>query len=118
MCVFVIPCILWVSMKKDIHPVTHPVIFRDSGAGKDFFCTSTAVSDEKEVVDGVEYFVVPIEVSSASHPFYTGQENIIDSAGRVEKFTARAGKKTGTGKKQRRSRSDSSETADQAAARQ
>ena len=70
-------------MKKDTHPQMHPVIFRDSGAGKDFFCVSTATSEEKETVDGVEHFVIPVEVSSASHPFYTGKENIIDSAGRV-----------------------------------
>ena len=53
------------------------------------------------MIDGVEHFVIPIEISSASHPFYTGEENIIDSAGRVEKFKARAGKKETAGKKQR-----------------
>ena len=80
-------------MKKGIHPPTHPVIFRDTGAGADFFGESTAVSDQKETVDGVEYSVIPVEISSESHPFYTGEENILDTAGRVEKFQARAGKR-------------------------
>ena len=87
-------------MKKDTHPEMHPVLFRDTGAGVDFVGFSTATSEEKEMVDGVERFVIPIEISSASHPFYTGEENIIDTAGRVEKFKARAGKKATSGKRQ------------------
>ena len=80
-------------MKKETHPEMHPVIFRDSEAKADFIGSSTATSEDKEVIDGIEYFVIPVEISSASHPFYTGEENIIDSAGRVEKFKTRAGKK-------------------------
>ena len=89
-------------MKKEIHPELHPVIFRDTAAGVDFFGRSTREPKEKETVDGKEYSVVPIEVSSASHPFYTGEETIIDTTGRVEKFTRRAEKKATAGKKQRR----------------
>lgn len=88
-------------MQKDIHPEMHPVLFRDTGAGVDFVGLSTATSEEKEVVDGVERFVIPIDISSASHPFYTGEENIIDTAGRVEKFKARAEKKATSGRRQR-----------------
>lgn len=91
-------------MKKETHPEVHPVIFRDTGAEVDFTGLSTATSEEKEVIDGVEHFVIPIEISSASHPFYTGEENIIDAAGRVEKFKARAEKKSATGKQQREAR--------------
>ena len=91
-------------MKKDTHPEVHPVLFRDTGAGIDFIGLSTATSEEKEMVDGVERFVIPIEISSASHPFYTGEENIIDSAGRVEKFKARAEKKAATGKQEQEPR--------------
>ena len=91
-------------MKKDIHPPTHPVIFRDTGAGADFFGESTAVSEQKEVIDGVEYYVIPIEISSESHPFYTGEENIIDTAGRVEKFRTRAGKRSSPAKKRGKER--------------
>ena len=92
------------SMKKETHPEVHPVLFRDTGAGVDFAGLSTATSEEKEVIDGVEHFVIPIEISSASHPFYTGEENIIDAAGRVEKFKARAEKKSAAGKQQREAR--------------
>ena len=79
----------------------HPVIFRDGDAGVDFVTMSTRTSDRKETIDSVEYSVIPIEVSSASHPFYTGEDTIIDSTGRVEKFRIRAGKKVDRGKKKR-----------------
>ena len=100
-------------MKQDIHPDMHLVLFRDVGAGVDFVGLSTATSEEVQTVDGVEHFVIPIEISSASHPFYTGEENIIDSAGRVEKFNIRAGKKATKGKKVRRSRSADSREHDE-----
>lgn len=82
-------------MKKDIHPTNYrPVIFEDTTVGARFLVSSTV--DTKETskwTDGKEYPVYKIEISSASHPFYTGTENIIDTAGRVEKFKARAAKK-------------------------
>ena len=81
----------------------HPVIFRDGDAGVDFVTMSTRTSDKKETIGSVEYSVIPIEVSSASHPFYTGEDTIIDSTGRVEKFKIRAEKKVPQGKKQRKS---------------
>lgn len=73
-------------MQADIHPTNHPVIFRDAGAGKDFFAYSTMTSEEKETIDGVEYYVINLDVSSASHPFYTGKQKLLDSSGRVERF--------------------------------
>ncbi|MCF7917843.1 type B 50S ribosomal protein L31 [Candidatus Gracilibacteria bacterium] len=73
-------------MKKDIHPTIHPVIFRDAGAGKDFLMYSTLTSDEVEKVKGVEHFVVRLDISSASHPFFTGKQKLVDTSGRVEKF--------------------------------
>ncbi len=82
-------------MKKDIHPVMHPVIFRDASAGKDFIALSTATSSEVEKVDGVEYQVIQLDVSSASHPFFTGKQKLVDTSGRVERFKrqqAQAGK--------------------------
>ena len=93
-------------MKKDTHPEMHPVIFRDTDAGADFIGLSTAVSEEKETRDGVEYAVIQVEISSASHPFYTGEEHIVDSAGRVEKFKTRAERKgvSGTPQKNRKPR--------------
>lgn len=73
-------------MKKDIHPTQHPVLFRDASAGVDFKVMSTLTSEEKETVDGVEYYVVQLDVSSASHPFFTGKQKLVDTSGRVERF--------------------------------
>lgn len=79
-------------MKKDIHPVTNPVIFRDATVGKDFFAWSTLTSDITEDIKGVKYQVVRLDVSSASHPFFTGKQHLIDTSGRVEKFKAKMAK--------------------------
>jgi len=76
-------------MKADIHPSRNPVIFRDANAKKDFFMTSTMTSEETEEHNGVTYFVIRVDVSSASHPFYTGKQNILDTSGRVDKFRAK-----------------------------
>ena len=76
-------------MKKGSHPQMNPVIFRDPGAGADFLAFSTLQSDQKETVDGVEYSVIIMDVSSASHNFYTGKQNLLDTSGRVEKFKKR-----------------------------
>ena len=79
-------------MKKDIHPTMNPVIFRDASAKKDFFGTSVLTSEEKETVNGVEYFVIHLDVSSASHPFFTGKQNMVDTSGRVDRFNRMAKK--------------------------
>lgn len=73
-------------MKKDIHPTLNPVIFLDMSTGKEFITTSTLKSDETKTVDGVEYYVIKIEISSDSHPFYTKTQKLIDTGGRVNKF--------------------------------
>ena len=84
-------------MKKDIHPDNYQkVIFHDNGSGAKFLIGSTIAVESEETEkweDGNEYPVVHVEVSSASHPFYTGQEKVMDTAGRVERFKARAAKK-------------------------
>ncbi len=84
-------------MKKDIHPKYRPVVFMDTSTGTRFLMNSTMRSKEttKWEEDGQEYPLVKVEISSASHPFYTGKMKFVDSAGRVEKFT----KKYGWGKK-------------------
>lgn len=79
-------------MKKDIHPVMNPVIFRDASAKKDFFTWSTLTSEQTEEIKGVTYHVIGLDVSSASHPFYTGKQHLIDTSGRVEKFKAKMAK--------------------------
>src|SRR3989338_2013144 len=80
-------------MKKDIHPKVSPTIFVDTSCGKEFMSTSTLTSKETRTVDGVAYFVIPVEISSASHPFYTGKQILIDTARRAEKFAERAAKR-------------------------
>lgn len=78
-------------MRKDIHPEGYrPVIFEDVTAGKRFLIASTIETDKTDTWDdGKEYPLFQVEISSASHPFYTGQSKVIDTAGRVEKFKAR-----------------------------
>jgi len=76
-------------MKTDIHPTYKAVVFRDLGSGETFLTRSTVSSDKTIELDGVEYPVIDVEISSASHPFYTGKQRIMDSAGRVEKFNQR-----------------------------
>ncbi len=76
-------------MKNDIHPKTHPVVFVDTSCGGEFISTSTLTSDSKRDIDGVEHFVINVEISSASHPFYTGKQILVDTARRVEKFEER-----------------------------
>ena len=78
-------------MKTDIHPDYQAVVFRDLGSGETFLTRSTVpVAGGKTIeLDGVEYPVIDVEISSASHPFYTGKQRIMDSAGRVEKFNQR-----------------------------
>ena len=76
-------------MKTVIHPEYKAVVFRDLGSGETFRTRSTVSSDKTMELDGVEYPVIDVEISSASHPFYTGKQRIMDSAGRVEKFNQR-----------------------------
>ncbi|ADH92749.1 type B 50S ribosomal protein L31 [Arcanobacterium haemolyticum] len=81
-------------MKKGIHPDYHPVVYRDRSANYMFLTRSTLTSENTvEWEDGNTYPVIDIEVSNASHPFYTGQRRILDTAGQVEKFNRRYGRK-------------------------
>lgn len=81
-------------MKNDIHPDYGYVIFRDKSANFSFLTRSTLNTDQTAVwEDGVEYPVFDVEISSASHPFYTGKQKILDTGGRVAKFEKRFGKK-------------------------
>ena len=76
-------------MKKETHPEYHPVIFVGPSVGAEFVTRSTMTSKETRDVDGVEHFVVRMEISSASHPFYTGKTRLVDTAGRVERFRSK-----------------------------
>lgn len=74
-------------MKKDIHPNYREVIFHDTSSDAKFLTRSTIETKETmKWEDGKEYPLVKVEVSSASHPFYTGKKLFVDTAGRVEKF--------------------------------
>ena len=77
-------------MKKEIHPQYREVVFQDTSSDFKFLTRSTMTSNETTTwEDGKTYPVIKIEVSSASHPFYTGKNVFIDTAGRVEKFMNR-----------------------------
>ncbi len=77
-------------MKKDIHPSDYrPVVFQDSSTNTTFLTKSTAKTKETIKLDGVEYPLVKVHISSDSHPFYTGEEKIVDVEGRVDRFKAR-----------------------------
>ena len=81
-------------MKKDIHPNYRPVVFQDAGADFAFLTKSTVETNETiKWEDGEEYPVVRVDISSKSHPFYTGKQNIVDSASRVDRFRRKYGKK-------------------------
>lgn len=74
-------------MKADIHPEYHPVVFVDGE--HEIITRSTMTSRETREIDGVEHFVVPVEISAFSHPFYTGKQKIVDTEGRVDRFLKR-----------------------------
>lgn len=76
-------------MKSDIHPQIYDVVFVDSTTGDQFITKSTLKSSETVKIKGKEYFVIKVEVSSSTHPFFTGKQNLIDTAGRVDKFRAK-----------------------------
>ncbi|MEO6188900.1 MAG: type B 50S ribosomal protein L31 [Ginsengibacter sp.] len=82
-------------MKKDIHPSNYRfVVFRDMSNGDTFLSRSTAASRDTIVwEDGKEYPVVKLEISNTSHPFYTGKNMLVDTAGRIDKFKRRYEKK-------------------------
>lgn len=80
-------------MKPGIHPEYRPIVFRDRSTNWTLLTRSTMTSDTTIEVDGVEYPVVDVDVSSSSHPLYTGQKRIMDTAGRVEKFNRKYGRR-------------------------
>lgn len=77
-------------MKKDIHPEYRPVVFHDTSANYSFLTRST-IKTNRTIVweDGNEYPLVNVEISSKSHPFYTGEQRIVDTAGQVDRFMRR-----------------------------
>ena len=81
-------------MRSDIHPNYRPVVFQDLSEGVNFVIRSTVeTKDTIPLDDGAEYPLVKVEISSASHPFFTGTMKIVDTAGRVERFERRYGRR-------------------------
>ena len=81
-------------MRSDIHPNYRPVVFQDMSEGVNFVIRSTVeTNDTITLEDGAEYPLVKVEISSASHPFFTGTMKIVDTAGRVERFERRYGQR-------------------------
>ena len=77
-------------MQVEIHPSYEPIVFRDLASGVSFLTRATITSDKTiEWEDGKTYPVHDVEISSESHPFYTGKQRIMDAAGRVERFNDR-----------------------------
>ena len=80
-------------MKPGIHPDYHNVLFVDSATGQEWISRSTLKSSETRTIDGEEVPVVKLEISSASHPLWTGQSRELDTEGRVDRFRKRYGQK-------------------------
>jgi large subunit ribosomal protein L31 len=80
-------------MKPDIHPEYRPVVFQDTSSGDLFLTRSTVSTSETIEYEGQQYPLAKVEISSASHPFFTGQMKIVDTAGRVERFEKRYGRR-------------------------
>jgi len=79
-------------MKQGIHPDNYrPVAFKDLSNDDTFITRSTIAAKETIDIDGVTYPLVKMEISSSSHPFYTGKQKLVDTAGRVDKFMSRYG---------------------------
>ena len=81
-------------MKKGVHPENYRLVaFKDMSNGETFITRSCADSKETIKIDGVEYPLIKMEISSYSHPYYTGKVKLVDTAGRVDKFRSRYGNK-------------------------
>lgn len=87
-------------MKKDIHPNYREVVFQDVSGDFSIVTRSTIHTDQKTTwTDGKEYPLVKLDISSASHPFYTGKQKVLDTEGRIEKFKKKFGTRYSTAKK-------------------
>ncbi len=73
-------------MKKGIHPEYHPVVFVDASSGDEIVTRSTQTSDKIRKIDGVDHYEIHCDITSFTHPFYTGKQKLVDTAGRIEKF--------------------------------
>lgn len=79
------------AVKADIHPEYHPVVFVDGE--HEIITKSTRTSRETREIDGVEHYVIEVHISSSTHPFWTGSQRVVDTAGRIERFNRKYGRK-------------------------
>lgn len=87
-------------MKSGVHPANYrAVVFQDAGSGAQFIIGSTVETDQTVKVDGKDYPLYIVEISSSSHPFYTGKSTTLDRAGRVDRFQKRTAARTAKAKK-------------------
>ena len=90
-------------MKEGIHANYQPVVFVDANTGKEYITRSTKSSAEKKTIDGVEHSVISLEITADTHPFWTGKQHRVDTAGRIDRFNKRfAGNITGAKRKTRK----------------
>ena len=82
---------IFMRMKEGIHPEYRKTVFIDANTGKEFLTRSTKVSNEKRTIDGEEYQVISLEITSDTHPFWTGKMHHLDTAGRIDRFNKRFG---------------------------
>lgn len=80
-------------MKKDLHPKVYDVVFKDVSSDFSFLGQSTQKSAETTEWEGKTYPLIKVEISSASHPFYTGKQRVMDTEGRIDRFKKKYGKK-------------------------
>lgn len=78
-------------MKEGIHPKYHPVVFVDAGSGDEIVTRSTITSKEKRTINGVEHFVVSMDITAYTHPFFTGKQKLVDTEGRIDRFKKKYG---------------------------
>jgi large subunit ribosomal protein L31 len=78
-------------MKEGIHPKYNPVVFVDAGSGDELITRSTVTSNEKRVINGVEHYVVSMDITSFTHPFFTGKQKLVDTEGRIDRFKKKYG---------------------------
>lgn len=97
-------------MKQGIHPDYAPVVFVDANTGREFLSRTTKKSNEKRVIDGKEHRVISLEITSDTHPFWTGKMHRVDTAGRIDRFTKRFGTEfVGAKRKTRKSKPEGAE---------
>ena len=82
---------IFTDMKEGIHPEYRKTVFVDANTGKEFLTRSTKLVNEKRTIDGEEYQVITLEITSDTHPFWTGKMHHLDTAGRIDRFNKRFG---------------------------